>query len=61
MLSDFDLSKSGSEPGGAPAGMKQSAQNGVSYRRISRPVVMRFAYIFVPISGADGRHSIMYR
>lgn len=30
MLSDFDLSKSGSEPGGAPAGMKQNAQNGVS-------------------------------
>jgi protein-serine/threonine kinase len=29
MLSDFDLSKPTSEPGGAPAVMKQSAQGGV--------------------------------
>lgn len=31
MLSDFDLSKPTTEPGGAPAVMKQSAQGGVSY------------------------------
>ncbi|KAK4686391.1 protein-serine/threonine kinase, partial [Tremellales sp. Uapishka_1] len=29
MLSDFDLSKQSGEPGGAPAGIKQSGQNGV--------------------------------
>lgn len=29
MLSDFDLSKQSGEPGGAPATIKQSAQNGV--------------------------------
>jgi protein-serine/threonine kinase len=31
MLSDFDLSKPTSEPGGAPAVMKQSAQGGVRH------------------------------
>jgi len=30
MLSDFDLSKQSGEPGGAPAGIKQSGTNGVS-------------------------------
>lgn len=30
MLSDFDLSKQSGEPGGAPAGIKQSGPNGVS-------------------------------
>ena len=30
MLSDFDLSKQSGEPGGAPAGIKQSGSNGVS-------------------------------
>jgi hypothetical protein len=43
MLSDFDLSKSGSEPGGAPAGMKQSAQNGVSTR----------CWLFLPATEAN--------
>lgn len=28
MLSDFDLSKQSGEPGGAPAGIKQSGSNG---------------------------------
>lgn len=36
MLSDFDLSKQSGEPGGAPAGIKQSGQNGVCLCWVSR-------------------------
>jgi protein-serine/threonine kinase len=33
MLSDFDLSKQSGEPGGAPIVIKQSTQNGVSWKK----------------------------